>query len=108
MINEELSISDATLIARLRKYKDDLLSITADRIEQLVATNEVLVREMASGSFYKESDIDAMQDHIKQLKEAFGILEDALQEVGDDYPGSSLQEWCQQQIRFAHYALKGD
>ena len=51
---------------------------------------------------------DEAADRIEQLKEAFGILEDALQEVGDDYPGSSLQEWCQQQIRSAHYALKGN
>ncbi len=45
MNDEKLSISDATLIARLRKYNDDLLSITADRIEQLVATCEALVKE---------------------------------------------------------------
>jgi len=47
-------------------------------------------------------------DRMERLVEAFGILEDALQEVGDDYPGSSLQEWCQQQVRFARFALEGN
>ena len=82
MTDEELSISDATLIARLRKYKDDLLSITADRIEALV----------------KERD---------KYRDAVGILEDALQEAGDDYPGSSMQQWCRQQVKDARAALKG-
>lgn len=50
----------------------------------------------------------AAADRIEALVEAFGILEDALQEVGDDYPGSSLQEWCQQQVRFARFALEGN
>ena len=39
------------------------------------------------------------------LVKANGILEDALQEVGDDYPGSSCQEWCQQQVKAARAAL---
>ena len=42
---------------------------------------------------------------IAALEEANGILEDALQEVGDDYPGSSCQEWCSQQVRAARQAL---
>lgn len=107
-------MSDEDLIARLLGAPADglgtenLCIAAADRIEQLVATNEALVKEMAAGSFYKESDIDAMQDRMERLVEAFGILEDALQEVGDDYPGSSLQEWCQQQVRFARFALEGN
>jgi hypothetical protein len=40
-----------------------------------------------------------------RVVEANGILEDALQEAGDDYPGSSMQEWCQQQIKLARQAL---
>lgn len=44
----------------------------------------------------------------KRLREANGILEDALQEVGDDYPGSSCQEWCVQQVKRARAALGGD
>lgn len=47
-------------------------------------------------------------DRIEALMNAFGILEDALQEVGDDYPGSNMQEWCQQQVKAARAALKGD
>ena len=43
---------------------------------------------------------------IARLREANGILEDALQEVGDDYPGSSCQEWCQQQVMTARKALE--
>jgi hypothetical protein len=35
------------------------------------------------------------------LMEANGVLEDALQEAGDDYPGSSCQQWCQQQVKRA-------
>jgi type I site-specific restriction endonuclease len=47
MTDEELSISDATLIARLRKYNDDLLSITADRIEGLVKERDGLLTTWA-------------------------------------------------------------
>ena len=50
----------------------------------------------------------AAADRIEALMNAFGILEDALQEVGDDYPGSNMQEWCQQQVKAARAALKGD
>ena len=51
-------------------------------------------------------DIDRKRDaEIERLREANGILEDALQEVGDDYPGSSCQEWCRQQVKVARAAL---
>ena len=49
---------------------------------------------------------DALQAENARLREANGILEDALQEVGDDYPGSSCQEWCIQQIKAARAALE--
>ena len=42
---------------------------------------------------------------VQALREANGILEDALQEVGDDYPGSNCQAWCQQQVKEARAAL---
>lgn len=48
--------------------------------------------------------IDAIADlraRNEALVEANGVLEDALQEVGDDYPGSSCQQWCQQQVKRA-------
>ena len=51
--------------------------------------------------------IEALQAEVARLREACGILEDALQEAGDDYPGSSMQEWCQQQVKTARQALKG-
>lgn len=48
---------------------------------------------------------EAQAAEIARLREANGILEDALQEVGDDYPGSSCQEWCRQQVKVARAAL---
>lgn len=52
MTDEELSVSDATLIARLRDisegpsdYLQEIGNVAADRIEQLAATNEALVKE---------------------------------------------------------------
>ena len=49
--------------------------------------------------------IETQAREIERLREAVGILEDGLQEVGDDYPGSSCQEWCQYQINQARAAL---
>lgn len=57
-------MTDEELIARLRQDDTDFWHCeAADRIE-------ALVKEMASGSFYKESDIDALQDRIKRLEAA--------------------------------------
>lgn len=50
--------------------------------------------------------IEALEAENERLRKAVGILEDGLQEVGDDYPGSSCQEWCQHQIKQARAALK--
>ena len=47
-------------------------------------------------------------ERVVALEEAVGILEDALQEVGDDYPGSSCQQWCQQQVKLARAAMTGE
>ena len=46
--------------------------------------------------------------HLDRLAEANGILEDALQEVGDDYPGSSCQEWCRNQVKAARAVMEAD
>lgn len=71
-------------------------------------TNEELVAKLREiGKFSFGWTADQAADRIERLVEAFGILEDALQEVGEDYPGSGLQEWCQQQVRFARFALEG-
>ncbi len=51
--------------------------------------------------------IEALEAEVARLREANGILEDGLQEVGDDYPGSSCQQWCQNQVKAARQALKG-
>jgi hypothetical protein len=51
---------------------------------------------------------EALQRENAALKEANGVLEDALQEAGDDYPGSKMQEWCQQQVRRARALLGGE
>ena len=49
--------------------------------------------------------VDRLTAKNEQLCEAINILEDGLQKVGDDYPGSSCQEWCQHQIKQARAAL---
>ena len=54
---------------------------------------------------YPLAAIADLRARNEALVKANGILEDALQEVGDDYPGSSCQEWCQQQVKAARAAL---
>ena len=49
--------------------------------------------------------LDEVLAYVARMQEANGILEDALQEVGDDYPGSSCQEWCRQQVKLARATL---
>ena len=52
------------------------------------------------------AEVERLLAERNALKEANGILEDALQEAGDDYPGSNMQEWCQQQVKAARRALE--
>jgi hypothetical protein len=55
--------------------------------------------------------IKELEAKLAQAVDAFAILEDALQEAGDDYPGSKMQEWCQQQVKRARAtlaAIKGE
>lgn len=51
------------------------------------------------------AEVATLRARNEALVKANGILEDALQEVGDDYPGSSCQEWCQQRVKAARAAL---
>jgi len=52
------------------------------------------------GEWWVQRIID-LECQVARLKDAFEVLEDALQEAGDDYPGSSMQAWCVQQIKRA-------
>lgn len=70
-------------------------------------TDEELIARLRDWPYQGETMAGEAADRIEALVKAVGILEDALGEVGDECPGSDMQEWCQQQIRFAHYALKG-
>lgn len=51
-------------------------------------------------------ELAAANARIDRMNVAIEILEDALQEAGDDYPGSSMQNWCQQKVKNARAALK--
>jgi uncharacterized coiled-coil protein SlyX len=64
----------------------------ADRIEELEA-------ELASGSFYKESDIDKMQESIKALTEQ---LEDARLDAKE---AEAYSVWLEKQLAKAVKAL---
>ena len=50
-------MSDEELVARLRKYEDDLLSITADRIQAQAAEIERLRGEVARAEAILEREI---------------------------------------------------
>ena len=43
--------------------------------------------------------------HITRIEAALRQCADDLQEVGDDYPGSSCQMWCRQKANDARAAL---
>ena len=86
----------------------------ADRIESLeaklreAALSELSALGQASEAHTAQLDAEAK---LAQAVEAIAILEDALQEAGDDYPGSKMQEWCQQQVKRARAtiaAIKGE
>ena len=87
MTDEELSISDVTLIARLRNtpnwmregfqnWKDNVRTYdtapfeAADRIEQLVATNEALLAERKKDHANINLKADFIDKTINQLAEA--------------------------------------
>jgi hypothetical protein len=59
-----------------------------------------MIDKATSGRVGVQRIID-LERQVARLKDAFDVLEDALQEAGDDYPGSSMQAWCVQQIKRA-------
>ena len=89
---------------------DDLI----ERLRQLAGNTGKMtwvgdIPMTATAALHLSADlIETQAREIERLREAVGILEDGLQEVGDDYPGSSCQEWCQHQIKQARAALAGD
>ena len=91
MTNEEL-IADATKVAAFMLDPDETTGMNkcGALIGQLITA------------------LRAAEAREQKLREANGILEAALQKVGDDYPSSSCQEWCQQQVAAARRALGGE
>lgn len=86
--------------------------MTPDLITQARERIAILHASSAWGSDEDAILIEALVRRVEELetengrlREANGILEDGLQEVGDDYPGSSCQEWCRHQIKQARAAL---
>lgn len=65
------------------------------------------VRDTCTRAENADARITALQAEVARLIEANGILEDALQEAGDDYPGSNTQKWCSSRVKAARQALKG-
>ena len=91
-----------TVLATLRYQAiaaiERLEAEVAQRDAELATSQEVLGEQLAIRQ--------RLEAEVARLREANGILEDGLQEVGDDYPGSSCQEWCQHQIKQARAALE--
>jgi len=98
-------MTDEELIARLRNYGHvGTVLEAADQIEALVKERDRQYDENVN-RIHQQT---LAENRAERLEAAVAILEDALQEAGDDYPGSSMQQWCQQQVKAARAALKGD
>jgi len=93
----------------VRNYRDYVVEyVRADIVQALTAERDQAWKMVAEADTRLGQALgEAIQDKADnaRLREAVGILEDALQEAGDDYPGSAMQEWCQQQVRTARAAL---
>lgn len=76
----------------------DALKLNVQQLEEFIGW-----RDARRISIALERDV--LKAENERLREENGILEDALQEVGDDYPGSYCQKWCVQQIKRARDAL---
>lgn len=98
---DELEQRVCILTDRIEQQAAEIARLEAERAEQWR-----LRRERESERDVKSAVIGDLKEEIARLREANGILEDALQEVGDDYPGSSCQELCRQQVKVARAALE--
>ena len=104
--------AQAAEIERLEKA----IKIQASAVRTLQANEDTEINilrkqkrewHQAVSSLDSERDVnEILTAEIERLRVANGILEDGLQEVGDDYPGSSCQKWCQHQINMARAALE--
>ncbi len=94
-------VMDHYLAQTKKKYAGENAAYDPDNFKdrESMATAQAAIAVIAA-------DRAGLVAEIERLREAVGILEDGLQEVGDDYPGSSCQEWCQHQIKQARAALK--
>ena len=86
-----------------KKWVSSLAPVTSQDWRDNVEADAALIVALRNDAL---RIITQQEAEIERLKAANGILEDGLQEVGDDYPGSSCQEWCQHQIKQARAALK--
>jgi len=100
MTDEELSISDATLIARLRWKAGAYAKEAADRIEKLVATNEALVKERDQWIEHTKNAVWADSEELKlanaraeQLAATCERLEALLREARTDLEDYVTQEY---------------
>ena len=95
-------------------HKEEIRRLQAALTAERTRTLEAATRANDAFDLYVNiakdlsAELEAERALSDRMREANGILEDALQEVGDDYPGSSCQEWCQQQVKAARAALQGD
>jgi hypothetical protein len=92
-------------------HNEELCDEAADMLEALAAERDKLNMRAANAERMltaAEAKLAASEAREDRLREANGILEDALQEVGDDYPGSSCQEWCRNMVANARAVLEGD
>jgi uncharacterized protein (DUF849 family) len=63
-------MTDEELIARLRKYKDDLLSITADRIETLVKERDQWVEHTKNAVWADSEELKLANARAERLEAA--------------------------------------
>lgn len=74
---------------------------TQDQLKAVLEREAETIRRYDAKLDAAEAEAADLRARNEALVEANGVLEDALQEVGDDYPGSSCQQWCQQQVKRA-------